>query len=300
MVYTVTFNPAIDYVIRLDALTPGAINRARQELIQFGGKGINVSTVLGRLGVDSVALGFLAGFTGQALEQELRRAGVRTDFLHLPDGFTRINVKIKAGEETELNGRGPEIGPHALEQLLAKLDRLVQGDVLVLAGSIPACLPDDIYQRLLSRLEGRGALAVVDAEGALLSRVLEYRPFLVKPNHLELGGMFGRELHTIGEIRAGASALQQRGARNVLVSMAGEGAILLDETGRFHRIAAPEGRVRNSVGAGDSMVAGFLAGWLQTGDYGQALRLGTAAGSATAFSDGLATRAAVEALLSRM
>ena len=168
MVYTVTFNPAIDYVIRLDALTPGAINRARQELIQFGGKGINVSTVLGRLGVDSVALGFLAGFTGQALEQELRRAGVRTDFLHLPDGFTRINVKIKAGEETELNGRGPEIGPHALEQLLAKLDRLVQGDVLVLAGSIPACLPDDIYQRLLSRLEGRGVLAVVDAEGALL------------------------------------------------------------------------------------------------------------------------------------
>ena len=300
MIYTVTFNPAIDYVIRLDALTPGAINRARQELIQFGGKGINVSTVLGRLGVDSVALGFLAGFTGQALEQELRRAGVRTDFLHLPDGFTRINVKIKAGEETELNGRGPEIGPHALEQLLAKLDRLVQGDVLVLAGSIPACLPDDIYQRLLSRLEGRGALAVVDAEGALLSRVLEYRPFLVKPNHLELGGMFGRELHTIEEIRAGAGTLQQRGARNVLVSMAGEGAILLDETGRFHRIAAPEGRVRNSVGAGDSMVAGFLAGWLQTGDYGQALRLGTAAGSATAFSDGLATRAAVEALLSRM
>lgn len=300
MVYTVTFNPAIDYVIRLDALTPGAINRARQELIQFGGKGINVSTVLGRLGVDSVALGFLAGFTGQALEQELRRAGVRTDFLHLPDGFTRINVKIKAGEETELNGRGPEIGPHALEQLLAKLDRLVQGDVLVLAGSIPACLPDDIYQRLLSRLEGRGVLAVVDAEGALLSRVLEYRPFLVKPNHLELGGMFGRELHTIEEIRAGAGALQQRGARNVLVSMAGEGAILLDETGRFHRIAAPEGRVRNSVGAGDSMVAGFLAGWLQTGDYGQALRLGTAAGSATAFSDGLATQAAVEALLSRM
>ena len=300
MVYTVTFNPAIDYVIRLDALTPGAINRARQELIQFGGKGINVSTVLGRLGVDSVALGFLAGFTGQALEQGLREAGVHTDFLHLPDGFSRINVKIKAGEETELNGRGPEISPHALEQLLAKLDRLVQGDILVLAGSIPACLPDDIYQRLLSRLEGRGALAVVDAEGALLSRVLEYRPFLVKPNHLELGGMFGRELHTIGEIRAGASALQQRGARNVLVSMAGEGAILLDETGRFHRIAAPEGRVRNSVGAGDSMVAGFLAGWLQTGDYEQALRLGTAAGSATAFSDGLATRAAVEALLSRM
>lgn len=300
MVYTVTFNPAIDYVIRLDALTPGAINRARQELIQFGGKGINVSTVLGRLGVDSVALGFLAGFTGQALEQGLREAGVHTDFLHLPDGFTRINVKIKAGEETELNGRGPEISPHALEQLLEKLDRLVQGDVLVLAGSIPACLPDDIYQRLLSRLEGRGVLAVVDAEGALLSRVLEYRPFLVKPNHLELGGMFGRELHTIEEIRAGASALQQRGARNVLVSMAGEGAILLDETGRFHRIAAPEGRVRNSVGAGDSMVAGFLAGWLQTGDYGQALRLGTAAGSATAFSDGLATRAAVEALLSRM
>ena len=294
MIYTVTFNPAIDYVVWLDRLEPGSINRARQELIQFGGKGINVSVVLGNLGVDNRALGFLAGFTGQAVEQGLAQMGVQTDFIHLEAGVTRINVKIKGGEETELNGRGPDIDPAALGQLFEKLDGLAGPDVLVLAGSIPASLPSDVYEQIMARLDGKGVRVVVDAEGELLSKVLRYRPFLIKPNNLELGGIFGRELHTQEEIRACAAALQERGARNVLVSMAGDGAILLDEQGGFHQIAAPQGTVRNSVGAGDSMVAGFLAGFLQSGSFEQALRMGAATGSATAFSDGLATRETVE------
>lgn len=300
MIYTVTFNPAIDYVVWLDRLEPGSINRARQELIQFGGKGINVSVVLGNLGVDNRALGFLAGFTGQAVEQGLAQMGVQTDFIHLEAGVTRINVKIKGGEETELNGRGPDIDPAALGQLFEKLDGLAGPDVLVLAGSIPASLPSDVYEQIMARLDGKGVRVVVDAEGELLSKVLRYRPFLIKPNNLELGGIFGRELHTQEEIRACAAALQERGARNVLVSMAGDGAILLDEQGGFHQIAAPQGTVRNSVGAGDSMVAGFLAGYLQSGSFEQALRMGAATGSATAFSDGLATRETVEGLLRQM
>ena len=300
MIYTVTFNPAIDYVVWLDRLEPGSINRARQELIQFGGKGINVSVVLGNLGVDNRALGFLAGFTGQAVEQGLAQMGVQTDFIHLEAGVTRINVKIKGGEETELNGRGPDIDPAALGQLFEKLDGLAGPDVLVLAGSIPASLPSDVYEQIMARLDGKGVRVVVDAEGELLSKVLRYRPFLIKPNNLELGGIFGRELHTQEEIRACAAALQERGARNVLVSMAGDGAILLDEQGGFHQIAAPQGTVRNSVGAGDSMVAGFLAGFLQSGSFEQALRMGAATGSATAFSDGLATWETVEGLLRQM
>ena len=300
MIYTVTFNPAIDYVVWLDRLEPGSINRVRQELIQFGGKGINVSVVLGNLGVDNRALGFLAGFTGQAVEQGLAQMGVQTDFIHLEAGVTRINVKIKGGEETELNGRGPDIDPAALGQLFEKLDGLAGPDVLVLAGSIPASLPSDVYEQIMARLDGKGVRVVVDAEGELLSKVLRYRPFLIKPNNLELGGIFGRELHTQEEIRACAAALQERGARNVLVSMAGDGAILLDEQGGFHQIAAPQGTVRNSVGAGDSMVAGFLAGFLQSGSFEQALRMGAATGSATAFSDGLATRETVEGLLRQM
>lgn len=300
MIYTVTFNPAIDYVVWLDRLEPGSINRARQELIQFGGKGINVSVVLGNLGVDNRALGFLAGFTGQAVEQGLAQMGVQTDFIHLEAGVTRINVKIKGREETELNGRGPDISQAALGQLYAKLDGLAGPDILVLAGSIPASLPSDVYEQIMARLDGKGVRVVVDAEGELLSNVLRYRPFLIKPNNLELGGIFGRELHTQEEIRACAAALQERGARNVLVSMAGDGAILLDEQGGFHQIAAPQGTVRNSVGAGDSMVAGFLVGYLQSGSFEQALRMGAATGSATAFSDGLATRETVEGLLRQM
>ena len=299
MVYTVTFNPALDYVVRMDSFRSGELNRTESEEIQFGGKGINVSTVLGNLGVENTALGFLAGFTGQALEQGLRSAGIRTDFIWLEEGLTRINVKIKAGEESEINGRGPAIPEAALEALFRKLDRLGEGDVLVLAGSIPSTLPDDIYQRLLTRLEGRGILTAVDATRELLCAVLPYRPFLIKPNNHELGEIFDRKLAGDEEILDCARQLQERGARNVLVSMAGDGSLLLDETGACHRLGVPSGKVRNSVGAGDSMVAGFLAGWLQEGSYEAAHRLGAAAGSATAFHDGLAAREQIMELVGR-
>ena len=297
MVYTVTLNPALDYVIHIEDFQTGEINRTQREEIQFGGKGINVSTVLSRLGVENTALGFLAGFTGQALAEGLRKNGIQTDFIWLTEGLTRINVKIKAGEETELNGRGPVIPSAALDELFQKLDRLQSGDVLDLSGSIPASLPDDIYQQILRQLEGRGILTVVDAAGELLCAALSYRPFLIKPNHHELGEIFGQTPVTDQELTACAKKLQKQGARNVLVSMAGEGSLLLDETGACHRLGVPRGTVRNSVGAGDSMVAGFLAGWLKTGDYETAHRMGAAAGSATAFSDGLATEAKVLALL---
>ena len=297
MVYTVTFNPALDYAVRMADFRSGGINRTEREEVQFGGKGINVSTVLSHLGVENIALGFLAGFTGQALEKGLRKSGVRTDFIWLPEGLTRINVKIKAGEETEINGQGPGIPAAALEELFRKLDQLQSGDILDLSGSIPASLPDDVYQRILQRLEGRGILSVVDATRELLCAVLPYRPFLIKPNNHELGEIFGQTPVTDQEITACARQLQERGARNVLVSMAGDGSLLLDEAGNCHRLGVPKGKVRNSVGAGDSMVAGFLAGWLRTGDFAAAHRMGAAAGSATAFSDGLAEEKDILALL---
>lgn len=297
MVYTVTFNPALDYVVRVEDFQPGETNRTASDEIQFGGKGINVSTVLRNLGVDNVALGFLAGFTGRGLEQGLRESGINTDFIWLEQGLTRINVKIKAGRETEINGQGPDISPAALDQLFGKLDQLKGGDVLVLAGSIPKSLPDDIYQRILKRLEGRGILTAVDATRDLLCAVLPYGPFLIKPNDRELGEIFGKSLTTDAEVEDCARQLQARGARNVLVSMAGAGSLLVDETGKTHRLGVPEGTVRNSVGAGDSMVAGFLAGWLKEHDYAAAHRMGAAAGSATAFSDGLAEKEQVINLL---
>ena len=298
MIYTVTFNPAIDYVVRLDApLEVGQVNRACGEDCVLGGKGINVSGVLAQLGCPSVALGFVAGETGAWLERGLAAQGLHTDFVHLENGMTRINVKIKAAQETELNGAGPDIPDEALHQLEEKLDGLTENDVLILAGSIPASLPQDVYERLLARLDGRGVRCVVDATRALLVNVLPYHPFLIKPNNHELGEIVGRKLHTDEEIAAAARTLQEKGARNVLVSMAGDGALLLDEQGQMHRIGCPKGRVVNSVGAGDSMVAGFVAGWQQTRSYAVALRLGTACGSATAFSLGLATKEKIDELL---
>ena len=297
MVYTVTFNPALDYVVRMSEFQAGETNRTESDELQWGGKGINVSTVLRNLGIDNVALGFLAGFTGQALDQGLRKVGIATDFIWLQSGLTRINVKIKAGQENEINGMGPAIPSVALDELFEKLDCLQSGDVLVLAGSIPTSLPDDVYQRILARLEGRDILTVVDATRDLLCAVLPYCPFLIKPNKSELGEIFGRVLTTDAEIKDCARQLQARGARNVLVSMAGEGSLLLDETGTVHRLGVPKGKVHNSVGAGDSMVAGFLAGWLEHHDYTMAHRLGAATGSATAFSDGLAVKEQVMALL---
>lgn len=299
MIYTVTFNPALDYVVRMDALALGQVNRTASEDVQLGGKGINVSWVLRELGHENVAMGFVAGFTGKAIEDGLAAKGVATDFIHLPAGLTRINVKLKAGEETEINGKGPDISAEALEELFHKLDALGEGDVLVLAGSIPASMPSDVYESILARLEGKNVLCAVDATRDLLVNVLKYKPFLIKPNNHELGEIFGRVLTTDEEIRECAEKLQQQGARNVLVSMAGDGAMLLDENGGCHRLAAYKGKVKNSVGAGDSMVAGFLAGYLDSGDYAHALRVGSAAGSATAFSDVLATRSEIEALLNQ-
>ena len=298
MIYTVTFNPAIDYVVRLDTpLEVGEVNRAKGEDCVLGGKGINVSGVLAELGCRNTALGFVAGETGAWLERGLAAQGITTDFIHLEQGMTRINVKIKAGQETELNGAGPDIPESAMEQLEAQLDKLAEGDILILAGSIPSSLPQTTYERLLARLEGHGVHTVVDATRDLLVNVLQYHPFLIKPNNHELGEIVGRTLTTDADITAAARTLQEKGARNVLVSMAGDGALLLDEKGEVHRIGTPKGKVVNSVGAGDSMVAGFVAGYLRSGSYLEALRLGTACGSATAFSLGLAKKEKIDALL---
>ena len=298
MIYTVTFNPSIDYIVRLEDLTVGEINRVNYEQILPGGKGINVSIVLKNLGHDSAALGFLAGFTGVAMQQMLHSFGVKDDFVRLDDGFSRINVKIKAGRETEINGQGPVITEEAQRTLFEKLDRLKSGDTLVLAGSIPNTLPDDIYERIMEHLAGRGIRIVVDATKNLLRRVLKYRPFLIKPNNHELGEMFGVDLKTDDEIVYHAKKLQEEGATNVLISMAGDGAILLTSEGVFYRSTAPKGMLVNSVGAGDSMVAGFLAGFMESnGDYERAFYMGVATGSASAFSENLATREEALALL---
>lgn len=296
MVYTVTFNPAIDYVIRTGEVRLGATNRSEGEEMYFGGKGINVSIVLRELGIDSKALGFTAGFTGEAIEKGLTDMGIDTDFVRLEKGNSRINVKIKSKEETELNGQGPDIDDKAIAALFEKLDRLVDEDSLILAGSIPASLPSDIYERILERLSGKNIKVVVDATKDLLLNVLKYKPFLIKPNNYELGEMFGMELKTDEDIEKYARRLQDMGAVNVLISMAGDGAMLIDEFGKTHRCGVCKGTVRNSVGAGDSMVAGFLAGSLN-GDYEYALKLGTAAGGATAFSDGLATKEKISELM---
>lgn len=296
MVYTVTFNPAIDYVIHTEKVILGATNRSETEEMYFGGKGINVSIVLRELGIDSKALGFIAGFTGEAIEKGLAGMGIRTDFVRLTEGNSRINVKIKSKEETELNGQGPDICVKAIRALFEKLDRLTDGDSLVLAGSIPASLPSDIYERILKRLSGKKIRVAVDATRDLLLNVLKYKPFLIKPNSHELGEMFGIDVTTDEDIEKYARRLQDMGAANVLVSMAGDGAMLIDEFGRAHRCGVCSGTVKNSVGAGDSMVAGFMAGALR-GDYEYALKLGTAAGGATAFSDGLAVREKIAELM---
>ncbi len=299
MIYTVTFNPAIDYVVRTGDIAVGGVNRAKSEEIFFGGKGINVSLVLSELGIRSKALGFIAGFTGDAIEKGISKKGVDTDFIRLDGGFSRINVKIKSDAETDINGRGPDIDGKSVDKLFGKLDALRDGDTLVLAGSIPDSLPADIYEKILERLNGKKIRTVVDATKDLLLNVLKYKPFLVKPNDHELGEMFGVTLKTNGEIEQYARKLKDMGAVNVLVSMAGDGALLLDENGKTHVCGVCKGTVRNSVGAGDSMVAGFIAG-SRSGDYEYALKLGTAAGGATAFSDGLAERALIDELIKQL
>lgn len=299
MICTVTFNPSLDYIVRVDDMRLGVINRTNYEQVLPGGKGINVSIVLGNLGHESRALGFLAGFTGAEIARRVREAGVSADFIEVAEGMSRINAKIKSNEETELNGQGPLITETDIEQLYARLDVLSQDDTLVISGSVPATLPGDMYERIMERLDGRGVRVVVDAERELLTRVLPYRPFLVKPNNIELGDIYGVKLETRADVIPYARRMQQAGARNVLVSMAGEGGVLVAKSGEVFDSPAAKGTVVNSVGAGDSSVAGFLAGLAETGSYETAFRMALAAGSASAFSDHLATRPEVEELMAR-
>ncbi len=296
MIYTVTFNPSLDYIVSVEDFKPGFTNRTSSELILPGGKGLNVSMVLGNLGIASTALGFVAGFTGEEIVRRIEEMGVRSDLIPVGGGISRINLKLKSIEGTEINGCGPQIGEENVKKLMDRLDSLERGDVLVLAGSIPGSMPDDMYRRVMQRLEGKDVTIIVDATRDLLVNVLEYHPFLVKPNHHELGEIFGVELKTREEVVPYAKKLQSMGAVNVLVSMAGEGAVLAAADGKIHAAPAPEGRLVNGVGAGDSMVAGFIAGWLDRKDYRYAFAMGLAAGSASAFSELLATREEIEAV----
>lgn len=294
MVYTVTFNPSLDYIISLQGFQMGLTNRTREEQMLPGGKGINVSTVLQNLGIENTALGFTAGFTGQEIERMVSEIGFQCDFIRTRTGFSRINVKLKDYDGTEINGMGPVIQEEEAEDLMEKLRGLQEGDVLVLAGSIPESLPDSIYRDILAELQGEGILFVVDATKDLLLNVLEYQPFLIKPNNHELGEIFDVKLKTRESVIPYAKKLQEKGARNVLVSMAGAGAVLAAENGEVYMLPAPKGTLVNAVGAGDSMVAGFLAGWLEHQSYSHAFRMGVAAGSASAFSQLLATREEIE------
>ncbi len=298
MIYTVTLNPAVDYVADCGKIELGAVNRLSGGEIFFGGKGINVSLVLRELDIPSKALGFIAGFTGEAIEKGITEKGIDTDFVHLESGFSRINIKLRCGlpTETELNGQGPHIPQEKTEELFRRFDKLKEGDTLVLAGSIPASLSVDIYEKILAYVQGKNIRAVVDASGNLLMNVLKYRPFLVKPNNIELGEIFGTIIDTTEKAAEYAFKLKEMGAVNVLVSMAEQGAVLVDESGKVHINKAYSGTVKNTVGAGDSMVAGFIAGY-EKGGYEYALKLGTACGGATAFSEGLATSAEIYALL---
>lgn len=300
MIYTVTFNPSLDYIVGVDNFRLGMTNRTSYEQMLAGGKGINVSYVLKHLGFDSTALGFLAGFVGTELKRRLAEDGIRTDFLMLEKGESRINIKLKNIDGTEINGRGPDISAEQVMRLREKICTLESGDLLVLAGSIPQSMPDTIYMDIMADLQGKGIDIVVDATKDLLMNVLSYQPFLIKPNNHELGEIFGTELTTREEVIPYARQLQKKGARNVLVSMAGEGAVLLDENGREYLSEAPKGTVVNAVGAGDSMVAGFIAGYLETKDYEYAFHKGLAAGSASAFSEQLAAKEEVEILMERI
>ena len=311
MIYTVTFNPSLDYIVGVDGFKTGKVNRTAEELILPGGKGINVSIVLQNLGMESIPLGFAGGFTGEEIRRLLKERKVEEQFVRVKKGISRINVKLRSlenmpdgektvSEESEINGMGPEISGEELETFYRQLDTLQKGDILVLAGSIPTVLPPTIYRDIMKRLQKRKVMIVVDATKDLLVNVLEYHPFLIKPNNYELGEIFGVTLQTKEDVVLYAKKLQEMGAGNVLVSMAGDGAVLVAEDGSVYQAEAPEGRVRNSVGAGDSMVAGFLYGYLNSGTYEDAFYYGICSGSASAFSENLATRKEVEKLLKKM
>lgn len=297
MIYTITFNPALDYIVRVKDFKTGATNRTSYEEIYPGGKGINVSIVLNNLGVNNMALGYVAGFTGREIETRVNEFGCKTDFIKLNEGMSRINVKLKSGEESEINGMGPDINKEALNALYEKLDRLKDEDILVLAGSIPNTLPKDIYENIMGRLQSHKVKFIVDATGDLLLNVLKYKPFLIKPNHNELADLFKVEIKSEEEMIYYAKKLREMGAENVLISMAGDGAIFVTSRGEVLKTSAPKGILRNSVGAGDSMVAGFIAGYLNNFKLEDGFKMGVATGSASAFSDGLATKEKVEELL---
>ena len=296
MIYTVTFNPSLDYIVSVENFKLGLTNRTSSELLLPGGKGINVSTVLMNLGIESTALGFIAGFTGDEVVRRLEQMGVKNGFIRIPDGFTRINLKLKSIDGTEVNGQGPKIGKEKVEQLMEQLDELKEGDVLFLSGSIPSSMPSDAYQKIMERLKDKGIHIVVDATEDLLMNVLPYHPFLIKPNNHELGDIFGVQLKTREEVIPYGKKLQIMGAQNVLISMAGEGAVLIAADGRIFSTPAPKGILINGVGAGDSMVAGFMAGWMAKKDYEYAFHMGVSAGSASAFSENLATKEEIEAV----
>lgn len=300
MIYTVTFNPSLDYIVEVNNFELGMTNRTSYEHMLPGGKGINVSIVLNNLYFDTTAFGFVAGFTGKQICDMVSEYGINTDFIHVDNGFSRINMKIKNIDGTEINGMGPQISEDNLHSLVSKIDRLSSGDVLVLAGSIPSCISDDIYRRIMERLQGRGVKIIVDATSRLLINVLEYHPFLIKPNQHELGDIFGVKLESKEEVIPYARKLQDMGAVNVLISMGGKGAVLIDEHGKVYEADAPKGKLKNSVGAGDSMVAGFMAGYLQTCNYEDAFRMGVATGSASAFSENLATKREISEVLKRV
>lgn len=299
MIYTVTFNPALDYVMRVKSFRLSAMNRTYDEGLTTGGKGLNVSVVLRNLGVDSRALGFVAGFTGDEILRRLHELGIATDMVYA-DGMCRINVKLKSEEETEINARGVTVTSAMLESLMEKATGIPDGSTIVLAGSVPESLPSDVYERILARLEGKHVRAVVDATGELLVRTLVYRPYLVKPNHHELGDIFGIRLHSRAEISHYAHELHDRGARNVICSMAGAGALMVTESGEEYFTEPPRGKVVDSVGAGDSLVAGFLAAKEHGASDYEAFLQGVAAGSASAFKVGLATREEIETLRAAM
>ena len=300
MIYTITFNPALDYIVKMDEFNLGHVNRSNNEFVYAGGKGINVSIVLNNLEVKSKALGFIAGFTGDEIERRVREFGCDTDFIKLKEGMSRINVKIKADVESEINGGGPDISSEALEELYKKLDTLIAGDILVLAGSIPKTMPTDIYERIMKRLQEKDVKFIVDTTGESLLKVLKYNPFLIKPNHHELGELFGVKLNNKEEVIEYAKKLKDMGAQNVIISMAGDGAVLIDSNGGVTTSNVPKGVVKNSVGAGDSMVAGFIAGYLNSGKIEDGFKLGVATGSASAFSEGLATKDYVYELLEQV
>lgn len=300
MIYTITFNPALDYIVRVNNLKIGEVNRTDFEEIYPGGKGINVSIVLNNLGIENIALGYIAGFTGDEIEKRVKSLGCKTDFIKLENGMSRINIKLKSKKESEINGQGPDIKDNNLIELYEKLDYLREGDILVLAGSIPNTLPENIYESIMERLYSKGIKFIVDATGDLLLRVLKYKPFLIKPNHHELGELFNTKLNNEEEIIKHAKKLKDMGARNVLISMAGDGAIFINENGEVEKSDVPKGKLINSVGAGDSMVAGFIAGYLNSNSSDEAFKMGVATGSASAFSEGLAIKEKVYELLKQL